>query len=685
MRKIITLLTVLLFAGAASAQYYMLPFVNAGQNPGGINTDEDQTAAYMLGNSTGYTQVLNPGDTDWSAAQTIPFSFEFNGNSYSSLYIAPNGVVTFTASTGAGPGANTALPSASVPDNSICAWGMDLQGANDGVIVKTHGTAPNRQYWITWASASWPQGGGWAYWSIAIEETSNAVYIVDARNFVSSGTGVALTAGLQFDASTAMMVPGSPALASTNEASGGSDVGPADNSYYAFNYGTQPDYDAGMSNMDIPNFIQMSQGGTAVKATVTNFGAQTITDLELTYTVNGGTPVVATVSGLSIASGASASVSHPTLWNPSAEGTFSIEYWASMINGNADVNTGNDKTDKSVIAYASGYDRTVLYETFTSSTCGPCVAGNANFESVVSGIPASEFASIKYQMSWPGDGDPYNTADGNGRRTYYNISAVPGMEIDGGWDGNSGSFTRALHDDAIAVPAFVSVWAEYNVDVATNTVKTCAIIEAAQDMGPATLHMAIKEFLTTQNVGTNGETEFHDVLKKMAPGSNGQPVTITSGMREEICTSYTFNGSFRLPNNSADLINDATEHSVEDFNDLGVVVWVQQADKTVLNATNAISTPLSVGGVDQLNTEISIYPNPATTNASISIAVEGSNVATIQVMDVVGKTVINLGNVNLMSGKNLLDLNTANLDGGVYIVQVTIDGQVSTSQLVIQK
>ncbi|MGB0390077.1 MAG: hypothetical protein ACPGD5_00800, partial [Salibacteraceae bacterium] len=538
-----------MLAGAISAQYYRLDFVGAGQNPGGINTDEDQTAAAMLANSTGYTQILNAGDTDWSGAETIPFSFEFNGNSYATIYVAPKGVVSFTASTGPGPGINEALPSSAIPDNSICAWGLNLSGGNDGVIVKTHGTAPNRQYWITWASASWTQGAGWAYWSIVLEESSNAVYIVDARNYVSGGTGVELTAGLQFDGSNAMMVPGSPSLAATNEATGGTDVGPDDNSYYAFYSGVQPDFDASMGNIQIPSYVPLYIGAE-IKGTLTNLGTQTITEAELTYTIDGGAMVSETVTGLNIAPGGSAVVTHPTIWGPSFEGNSTIELWASMLNGNADANPGNDKASTSVIVYPLGYERTVLYETFTSSTCGPCVAGNANFEGIAADIPANEKASIKYQMSWPGDGDPYNTDHGNARRNVYQVSSVPNMQIDGGWDGNSGSFTRALHDEAVAIPSNVGVWAEFNVDIANQTVQTCAIIEANKDLGAATVHMAIKERLTENNVGTNGETEFHDVLKKLAAGPNGSAVTITAGMYEKVCVSYTFNGNYRLPNNS---------------------------------------------------------------------------------------------------------------------------------------
>ncbi len=678
MKKIFTLLSVLIISVAASAQYYQLPFVNAGQNPGNLNNDPAQPSQ---------APTVPAGSTDWSAAQTIPFSFDFNGTAFTSLYIAPTGIVTFTSVSGAAPSnANVAIPSATIPDNSICLWGLDLSGTNDAVEVKTYGTSPNRQYWIQWKSASWAGIGAtsWAYWSIVLEETSNNVYLVDERNF--GGTGPAITAGIQFTSTSAMSVAGSPALGSTNVATGGSDEGVIDNSYYAFIQGTQPDYDASMASLDMPNYLKTGQGGADVKATITNMGAQTITALELSYTIAGGTAVVANVSGLSIASGTSAIITHPTKWNPTAVGTFNVEFWASSINGNADSNPADDKASKDVITYVNSYPRTVLYETFTSSTCGPCVAGNINFEGIVANIPSSEFASIKYQMSWPGAGDPYNTADGNTVRGYYAINSVPRLEADGGWDGNSGSFSMGVHTDALQVPAFVSIYAEYNVDIATQTVNTCATISAMADMGDATLHIAIKELETFQNVGSNGETEFLNVLKKMVPNANGQTVTITSGMSQQICESYTFQGNFRLPNDAGDLINDATEHSVEGFDDLGVVVWLQNnATKEVYNATNGIDTPTSTEDLEANVATVSVYPNPAVNNATISIVSVDATIASVRIMDIVGKTVINMANVNLSNGNNNVDLNTATLDAGVYLIEVTINGEVSTSQLVIQK
>ena len=125
MKKIFTSI---LFAFALTSfsfgQYYVLPFINAGENPGGLNTEEDQTAAYMLGNYTGYTQVINPGASQWSAMHTVPFAFDFNGTSVSSYYVSSNGVVTFSTPGAVPSDVNVAIPDASIPDNSILVWGL---------------------------------------------------------------------------------------------------------------------------------------------------------------------------------------------------------------------------------------------------------------------------------------------------------------------------------------------------------------------------------------------------------------------------------------------------------------------------------------------------------------------------------------------------------------------------------
>jgi len=356
-----------------------------------------------------------------------------------------------------------------------------------------------------------------------------------------------------------------------------------------------------------------------VEGTLINLGTETVSSFDLNYSVDGGAPVTQAFSGVNIPFGGEYNFSHSTGFTPSAAGDYEITAYASNINGGADAVPANDEASTTITVFENAVQRVPLFEIFTSSTCPPCTPGNENFHSIVDTKPQAEFVSIKYQQDFPGTGDPYATFDAVDRRGFYGINSIPRMEIDGGWDGNANSFSQALYADALAKPAFTFLHATYSVDVATQTVdfdiEALPIID--YPAGNYRLQIAIIENLTTQNVKTNGETEFYQVLKKMYLDENGITVTLDNLTTSTFSSEYTFQGNYRLPSNgqAANRIDHATEHSVEEFSDLRVVVWLEEADtKEVLQAFNAVS-PLDTdndGTPDEVEAYSGTNPNDAT-------------------------------------------------------------------------
>ncbi len=690
MKKLLLAAAIFLTASTeVYSQYYQLPFINAGYNPGMMNNDPEQPAGSI--GSLGWTNILGSGASDaWSAQQSMPFAFDFAGNAVNTFYVSSSGVLTFNSNPGSAPGfTNSALPSANIPDKSICVWGLQLTGSNDAVVTKVFGTAPYRQLWVMWASASSATltGTAWSYWSIVLEETTNRIYIVDQRTYSSNNTNVELTAGIQVDGATALSVSGSPALGSNTTATGGGTSNPSDNSFYMFGPGVMPDFDASLFSIEMPKYHQAGSAGFDISTTVINMGSQTINSLELKYVSTDGTTETATVSGLNIATGNMATVTHPVSYAPTSVGTVSIDLTATKVNGQTDQNTFDNTVSGDVVVYDQAYPRVVLYETFTSSTCPPCKPGNENFEDIMVNVPDTQFASVKYQMSWPGDGDPYYTDEGGVRRGYYGINSVPRLEIDGGYDGNSNSFVMADHTDALEVPAFVQIDAEYMIWADSQTVKVCATVHALKDLGNNTLYMAITESVTHNNIETNGETEFYDVMKKMLPDADGQSITITTGMDQKVCETYTFKGDYRLPNNAGDPIDHSIEHSVEDFNNLKAVVWVQN-DNTleVLNSVNAelVTEFTSVNELANNGVDFSVYPNPATDHIIVETTLDYSSKAIIRIYDVTGKLVIVVPGTTFVPGTNSVQINTNRLPAGVYQLEIATDRANSVKQLIIQ-
>ena len=236
--KKITLLIAALFTGSvAFAQYYYLP-AQAG-NPGGLNNDTEKPFLTDMA-ALGWADVQGTSSTDvWSSNQTIPFSFTFNGSGKTSYKVSTTGILTFDLTATSVPSSsNGGLPSTSIPDNSICLWGLEVSGNNDHIGSKTFGTAPNRQHWISFFSASNPTSSqtNYTYWSIVLEESSNKIYVVDQQNRRAPD----YTIGVQFSSASAVFHPASPSVSAI---AGRSVTTPADNVYYTFSPGAQPGFD----------------------------------------------------------------------------------------------------------------------------------------------------------------------------------------------------------------------------------------------------------------------------------------------------------------------------------------------------------------------------------------------------------------------------------------------------------
>lgn len=227
---------------------------------------------------------------------------------------------------------------------------------------------------------------------------------------------------------------------------------------------------------------------------------------------------------------------------------------------------------------AFAQNRVTLIETFTSSSCGPCAPGNINLEGILADPQNdNKQVSLKYQMDWPGNGDPYYTDEGGQRRGVYGISAIPASRIDGTNEYNTGSLTQGNLNSAYAVTPKAIITATYTVDAPSKTVDVDITVEATAAIDQGTrLFAAIFEYATYNNVETNGETEFFHVMKKMLPDPSGTIMpALAIGQTFNYTETYTFNGSYRLPNDANDPINNAIEHSVEEFTDLGIAAWIQ--------------------------------------------------------------------------------------------------------------
>ncbi|MBI2948542.1 MAG: S8 family serine peptidase [Verrucomicrobia bacterium] len=158
-----------------------------------------QTAAYNWIDPAGMTEI-SLSDNGVSAAQALPFSFNFYGQNYEHLYIGANGLIGF-ANQRLDTAANTDLPSPSLPNAVICPWWDDLNPPAGGrVRIGTVGTAPSRRTVVSWVNVSHKERSDYAFtFQVVLSEGSNEILFqyLQVQASRSRGAGKTATVGIE--------------------------------------------------------------------------------------------------------------------------------------------------------------------------------------------------------------------------------------------------------------------------------------------------------------------------------------------------------------------------------------------------------------------------------------------------------------------------------------------------------
>ena len=302
-------------------------------------------------------------------------------------------------------------------------------------------------------------------------------------------------------------------------------------------------------------------GNLTVNLGVMNYGSTQVTSITASYEVDGAEPVEQTFTvNLGSLATTSLNFTQPiALENP---GAYTVTMRVLQVNGQEDDIAENNMLVKAVSVPLDNVQRIPMIEHFSSSTCPPCVAVNNSMNTFCNNNPG-RFTYTKYQMNWPGNGDPYYTAEGGVRRTYYGVSAVPFIELDGA--SNSGSVNQNVFNQHANQPGYFDVRGSFTTD--GNTIHVIADVMPYVNI-EARVYVSVNEKVTTGNVGTNGETSFHHVFMKMLPNAEGTTFAFTAAEMQRLEFTQNLSGTH-----------------VEEMSDLEVSIWVQNyGSKYVYNS-----------------------------------------------------------------------------------------------------
>ena len=308
--------------------------------------------------------------------------------------------------------------------------------------------------------------------------------------------------------------------------------------------------DIQLSSIDVNALTQAGQ--VEIDFTVNNSGDETITSFAATYSVDGYESATETFNtNLAPSSNQQFTFSNTIGLLP---GTYTLNVDITSVNGATDAETSNNHLSKEIKTYLKAVQRTPMIEHFSSSTCQPCVNVDYSMGQLTSNNPG-KYTYTKYPVDWPGMGDLYATDDCIVRSDYYEIFTVPQIAFDG--QVQSSAVNQASLDERLNVPSYINIVGAFNI-VENNTIKVIADIISYIDMPDVRVFLSVNEKTTTENVGSNGLTEFHHIFMKMLGSIDGIETNFEAGHYQRF--EFTYNMS---------------DTNMEEIDDLEVAVWVQ--------------------------------------------------------------------------------------------------------------
>ena len=175
----------------------------------------------------------------------------------------------------------------------------------------------------------------------------------------------------------------------------------------------------------------------------------------------------------------------------------------------------------------------------------------------------------------------------------------------------------------------------------------------------------------------------------MLPDASGTALGAVTKNTPKTFPTFTYiqPGNYRLPTDgqTANIINLATEHSIEELQDCEVVVFIQDlVTKEVYQAANSVGTVLSVDDVNATEEAIAVFPNPSKGVSTIRFNLNNTNGVVVNVYNTLGQVVKTFDASQLSNGSNNLSIDTEAFASGIYTVKVEGNGFTATQKFVVE-
>ncbi len=227
------------------------------------------------------------------------------------------------------------------------------------------------------------------------------------------------------------------------------------------------------------------------------------------------------------------------------------------------------------------FKKIVLLEVATNSGCGSCAASNELLNDFYADYYGG-LISVRYHPNFPDPTDPMyldNPIDNAGRIEFYNLLYTPQYLINGKVKGaptDKELMWQQMNEEIISTPFWINISAQ----ITSDSVKYFVHIYSSENISSENLklHTSITQRMVTYSSppGSNGETNFPSVMRKMLPNFEGISVNqINAG------DSLTFYFATSIENNW-------------DWKNLEIIAWLQDDETKEIYQANSSLPVLSI-------------------------------------------------------------------------------------------
>ena len=431
--------------------------------------------------------------------------------------------------------------------------------------------------------------------------------------------------------------------------------------------------------------------------TVVNAGTSAINAFDVTVDYNG-MQYVENVTGQNLTSGQSLDVNFTTSI-PLVGGSMTATATVSNVNGGNDDDASDDDACAIMDPVVPAVGKVVVGEEGTGTWCGWCPRGTVFMDRY----------ETEYQQYWAGiavhNGDPMTVAEYDTPFSAL-IGGYPSALVDRGSEVDpSGMSTDFFTRLAVAPAAFMSNGATWDPSTRELVVSVTADFQIAGNNSYKMLCVLTEDGVTGTTSsyaqsnfysgGSNGVMGGYEALPNPVPASQ----MVYDHVARAITPSFAGESTCFAPVISAgdSVTNQYTFTLPADWDEnkmyiIGMLVApngrIDNAAKTTIPeaVANGLieACNLSIGTIlPQLDDLFKLYPNPANDHAIVEINVKAESDVQLRLLDLSGK-VIAANDYGTIATSSVVNLNTAKLNTGVYLLELTVNGERMTKRLVVE-